>query len=202
MHANEEHWNGVYGKRSPTEVSWYQAESTLSLELLSACNAGPVAPVIDIGAGASTLVDGLLARGYRDITLLDISERALEETRRRLGEAAVSYLVADITCWKPERSYRVWHDRAVFHFLTDSDARRAYRDALTAAVSTGGHVVLGTFALDGPERCSGLPVQRYSSESLAHEFEGVLRLVEARADRHRTPSGSEQSFTFVRFERA
>lgn len=199
MGDRSEHWNGVYSKRAPHEVSWFQTEARLSLALIDACHISPAAAVLDVGAGASTLADGLIARGYTDISLLDIAETAFTETRRRLSGAAVEYLVADVTEWVPERSYTLWHDRAVFHFLTEETQRAAYRRALTAAVPPGGHVILGTFALDGPERCSGLPVQRYSAASLAEGFAGLLRPVEERCERHLTPSGVEQSFVFVRF---
>jgi SAM-dependent methyltransferase len=197
-----EHWNGVYQKRAPNEVSWFQSEARTSLELIEACRCSSSASVVDIGAGASTLVDGLLLRGYADVTLVDIAESALAVTRARLSaDGTVNYVVADITAWSPARTFDIWHDRAVFHFLTEPEDRAAYRRTLSSAVPAGSHVILGTFAADGPERCSGLPVQRYSPEALAAEFADVLSPVETRTERHRTPGGSEQAFVFVRFTR-
>lgn len=196
------HWNDVYGKRAAHEVSWYQAEASTSLALIEACGLARTDAVLDVGAGASTLVDGLLARGFSDITLLDIAESALESTRRRLPpDAPVHYAVADLTAWTPQRTFALWHDRAVFHFLTEESQRAAYRAALAAAIPHGQYAIIATFHLDGPERCSGLPVQRYSAESLATAFEGELRPLEARREHHRTPGGSEQSFVYVRFQR-
>lgn len=201
MSSRSEHWNDVYAKRTPTEVSWFQPEARLSLELVEACGVATRASIIDVGAGASTFADGLVAKGYSDITLLDIAEQAFAATRARMPDAPLQYLVADVTAWRPERTYDVWHDRAVFHFLTESAQRLAYRNALVSAVQPGGHVILGTFAMDGPERCSNLPVQRYSASTLAQEFSGALRAVEERSERHATPSGTQQSFVFVRFVR-
>lgn len=199
MNDQAEHWRAVYEKRPATEVSWFQREATTSLALVAACELQTSAAILDIGAGASTFADGLIERGFTDLTLLDLAAAALADTRRRLPSAPIQYIAADITKWSPPRTFDLWHDRAVFHFLTDTDDRGAYRAALAKAIHPGAHVIVGTFALDGPERCSGLPVQRYSSSSLAREFDGLLRPVESRAERHRTPSGAEQSFVFVRF---
>jgi SAM-dependent methyltransferase len=199
--STTEHWNAVYARKAPNEVSWFQAEATASIALIEACRVQHSAAILDVGAGASTLVDGLLARGYADITLLDIAANALAATRARLPSAPIHFEVADITSWQPPRQFDVWHDRAVFHFLTQASDRLAYRAALLRAVPAAGHVIIGTFADDGPERCSGLPVQRYSAQALAQEFVGALRPVESRALRHVTPGGSEQSFIFLRFER-
>lgn len=199
-----EHWDHVYRTKDATEVSWFQPEPTVSIEAVQRSGFDLDAAILDVGAGASRLVDGLLALGYRDITLLDVSEAALGVVRDRLRDAAlgrVQYVAADITEWQPERKYPVWHDRAVYHFLVDPADRAAYRRAVDAAVPPGGAVVLGTFALDGPEKCSGLPVQRHSVESLQQEFEDLLRVVETRTEKHTTPSGGTQSFLFVRFVR-
>jgi SAM-dependent methyltransferase len=199
--STSDHWNAVYARKAPHEVSWFQTEATASLDLIEACRVPRSAAILDVGAGASTLVDGLLARGYNNITLLDIASTALAETRARLPDALIQCEVADITTWQPARQFDVWHDRAVFHFLTRASDRLAYRAALLRAVPVAGRVIIGTFADDGPDRCSGLPVQRYSAQALAHEFAGALQPVESRALRHVTPGGSEQSFIFVRFER-
>jgi SAM-dependent methyltransferase len=201
MVGRAEHWNSVYEQKAATEVSWYQPEAAVSLELFDACRLPNTAAIVDIGAGASTFVDGVLARGYTDITLLDISERALRVTRERLPHAQLKCQVGDVTGWQPPRSFDLWHDRAVFHFLTEASDRDAYRSVLAAALPSGAHAIIGTFALDGPERCSGLPVQRYSAETLAAELGTLLRPIESRSQRHRTPGGSEQAFVFVRFER-
>jgi SAM-dependent methyltransferase len=201
MFNRTQHWDGVYEHKAADQVSWFQPEASVSLELFAACRLPLTAAIVDVGAGASTFVDGLVARGYSNITLLDISERALAVTRERLGRPELQFAVADITTWRAPRSFDLWHDRAVFHFLTEARDREAYRQVMAAALPTGAQAIIGTFALDGPERCSGLSVQRYSAETLAAELQSVLRPVDSRSQRHITPSGSEQHFVFVRFER-
>jgi SAM-dependent methyltransferase len=198
--AKAAHWDGVHGARRDSEHSWFEDEPALSLELVLA-HAGPAEPVIDIGAGTSRLADRLLARGYADITLLDLSAAAMAATRARLGpEAAgrVAWIVADVADWAPPRAWRLWHDRAAFHFLTAPEDRRAYVAAMAAGVAPGGTAVLMTFAEDGPERCSGLAVQRWSPEALAAEIEalapGAFAPMGARRWAHRTPKGAEQRF--------
>ena len=157
----------------------------------------------DVGAGASTLALELLQLGYRDVTLLDVAEPALEVARRRLphDDPRVSTVVADVTSWEPPRTFALWHDRAVFHFLTEEAQRDAYRRTLRAALVPGSRAILATFALDGPERCSGLPVRRYDAVTLAAELRSVLRPIESRHEVHRTPTGSPQSFLYTLFER-
>lgn len=200
-----QHWQDVYTRKDDREVSWYEPEATLSLELIERC--GPLAKdarIIDIGGGASRLVDGLLARGYEAVSVLDIAAPALDKTRARLGaEAAarVTWHVTDITRFAPSAPYAVWHDRAVFHFLTADDDKRAYADLVARAVTPGGHLILGTFALDGPERCSGLPVARYDAEGIATVLGTAFTRVESLAHTHTTPSGNTQRFTFARFMR-
>jgi len=192
----------VYATKKPTEVSWFQPAASLSLELIANLALPPSAPVLDVGAGASTLADGLLTRGFRDITLLDITDAALGVARNRIGDRdEVHYVIADIAEWIPSRQYAVWHDRAVFHFLVDEWRRAAYRRALEAAVPVGAHAIISTFALDGPERCSGLPVQRYSSETLAKELGSSFRTIDASRELHVTPAGGPQSFAYTVFER-
>lgn len=196
------HWNEVYRTRAETEVSWFQTSADLSLELIENAGQDRAAPVLDVGAGASTLVDGLLARGFTDVTLLDIASTAFDAVRARIGERGeVTYVAADITTWTPPRQFMIWHDRAVFHFMTTDEQRAAYRRALGAAVPRGGHVILATFAEDGPERCSGLSVSRYSADELALELAGLLTLVAARRHVHTTPKGAPQGFTFALFTR-
>jgi trans-aconitate methyltransferase len=185
-------------------VSWFQVHPDYSLELIEAAGLAASEPIIDVGGGASRLVDHLLEVGHMDLTVLDISEAALERAGARLGKAAlkVHWLVADITAWKPERQYRLWHDRAVFHFLTDAADRAAYRRALDSALAPGGTAIIASFAPDGPERCSGLPVQRYSPESLAAELGSGYKLKQSRSEDHVTPLRRIQRFQYSVFERS
>ena len=201
--AREAHWNAVYTEKPDTEVSWFERTPETSLALISDTGTGTGAAIIDIGGGSSRLVDALLGEGYRGVTVLDLSERALANAKARLGERAtqVAWIVADITAWKPERLYDVWHDRAAFHFLTDLADRRAYVATLTDALRSGGHAIIGTFALDGPERCSGLPIVRYSPASLAEELGPSFSLVAEQSHEHRTPAGRVQRFQFSCFMR-
>lgn len=197
----QDHWSRVYEEKAPSSVSWYQAEPEPSLRALDRFGARPSSSFIDIGGGASNLVDALLGRGWRDVTVLDIAAPALEAARARLGPEAekVHWEVADITEWQPSRRYDVWHDRAVFHFLTAPEQREAYRRALLAGVSPGGLVIMATFALDGPERCSGLPARRYDPAGLAAELGAAFRLIEGWREEHVTPWGSRQSFNWCAF---
>jgi len=197
------HWEAVYGSKAENEVSWFQEEPATSIEFIRHCGGGRDVPVIDIGGGESRLVDRLLDAGYGDVTVLDLSEHALEHTKARLGTRAqsVSWIAADITAWTPSRQYRLWHDRAVLHFLNGAEERSAYRRALLDAVAPGGCVVISTFALDGPEKCSGLPVARYSPESLADRLGAGFTLVESRRHVHHTPWRTTQAFQYSRFTR-
>jgi hypothetical protein len=203
-HAEQkQHWENVYAKKAENEVSWFQAEPVTSLEFIRRCGAGTDASIIDIGGGESRLVDRLLDAGYSDITILDLSENAIAATQKRLGTRAAraQWIVADIADWRPSRKYRLWHDRAVLHFLTDPLDRQAYVANLLAATDPGSCIVISTFALDGPEKCSGLPVVRYSAETLAAELGPRVRLVDTQRDDHATPWGSIQRFQFSRFTR-
>ena len=203
MPTTREHWEKVYATKSPTQVSWYQPHPGLSLRLIRSVTPGVSASVLDVGGGASLLVDALLSAGYFDVTVLDISQTALDRSRERLGQIAdnVSWIAADVTQWRPPRTWDVWHDRAVFHFLTVTEDQDAYIAALKIATHTGSVVVISTFALDGPEHCSGLPVQRYDAASLAArmgaEFDSVSEALEA----HMTPWGSTQSFAYALLRR-
>lgn len=200
----KQHWEEVYRQKAEDQVSWFQVHPDYSLELIHAAGVAPGEALIDVGGGASRLVDHLLAEGYRDLTVLDIAEAALERAGRRLGGDAlrVQWLVADVTRWQPPRRYRLWHDRAVFHFLTESADRVAYREALLAALAPGGHAVIASFAPDGPEKCSGLPVQRYSPATLAAELGRGFRLTAGREETHVTPAGKLQRFQYSVFEKA
>jgi len=192
------HWDGVYTSRQPTEVSWYQAEPTRSLELLRGAGAGPDTAVIDIGGGDSTFVDAVLAAHLGRVTVLDISGAALARAQARLGARAreVAWIEADVTRVELKaQAFDVWHDRAVFHFLTRAEDRARYVATAAAALRPGGVLLISTFALDGPTRCSGLEVARYGPAELAREFGPGFALERSFADVHRTPGGTEQRFT-------
>lgn len=197
----QEHWTRVYEEKAPASVSWYQPTPEPSLSALKRLRASEPSSLIDVGGGASNLVDALLERGWKDVTVLDIAAPALEAAKARLGPLAdkVHWEVVDITEWHPDRTYDVWHDRAVFHFLTEPKQRDAYRRALLAGLAPGGLVIMATFALDGPERCSGLPVKRYDAEGLAEEMSDTLRLIEGWREEHVTPWGATQSFNWCAF---
>ena len=197
------HWQAVYATKPVTGVSWYQEEPAPSLDLLDIVRATSESALIDIGGGASVLVDRLLALGYRDLTVLDISETALATARKRIGPAAdrIDWIVSDVTTWQPARTYAVWHDRAAFHFLTRKEDQAAYVERLRSALRTGGHAIIGTFAPDGPERCSGLPVRRHDAESLAAALGTGFRLIDSRRHEHTTPWGAIQRFHFGTFRK-
>jgi trans-aconitate methyltransferase len=197
------HWDHVYATKGEAEVSWFQDSPAISLDMIRAANPDHRAAIIDIGGGASRLVDALLQDGYRDIAVLDLSANALDAAKKRLGRAAstIDWIVADATAWQPAKTYDVWHDRAAFHFLTDPGDRAAYVDRLRSAIAPGGHIIIATFAPDGPEKCSGLPVQRHDSASLAAELGPEFELVETRSETHHTPWHSTQAFQFSRFRR-
>lgn len=196
---NKAHWEAIYETKKPHEVSWFQREATISLALIDRVAPASTSAVIDVGGGASTLVDGLLAAGYRNVTVLDLSSAALAEARRRLGPAgaAVNWLEADVLeADLPQRAFDVWHDRAVFHFLTAGTDRARYLAQVRRAVQPGGHLLVATFAQDGPTRCSGLPVARYTPGALHQEFGAGFRLLESVREEHVTPSGTKQAFVY------
>jgi SAM-dependent methyltransferase len=206
MAGGQEHWNGVYGARSEDELTWFEATPALSLELVRA-NLQPGEPFIDIGAGASRLVDVLLEEGFGPLTVLDLSGAALAVSRQRLGARGddVAWIEADITTWEPDRPYAIWHDRAVFHFLTEAEDRAGYARALSGALRAGGIAIVATFADDGPEKCSGLPVVRYAPEALAQELDRLLpsrfEVLDARRHMHVTPKGNRQRFQYSVFRK-
>ena len=188
-------WDATYRERGD-DVSWFETSPDTSLELIDGLGLDRSAAIVDVGGGASTLVDHLLDEGFVELTVLDLSGVALERARARLGDArAVDWVHADVLAWEPTRSFDLWHDRAVFHFLTEPAARRSYLDLLRRTVTTG-WALIATFAPDGPESCSGLPVQRYSSDDLAQVLEG-FEVVATRRHVHTTPWGAEQPFTYV-----
>lgn len=193
------HWEEVYETKDATKVSWFQENPDLSLQLIEGTCVGSLAQVIDVGGGASTLVDNLLDRNYQNITVLDISESALQVAQERIGSQAnlVTWLDADITQIQlPYQFYDVWHDRAVFHFLTRASDRQKYVEAVMHSVKAGGHVIVATFDIDGPSRCSGLEIVRYNSDSLHHEFGDKFNLVHSTSESHETPFGTEQKFIY------
>lgn len=193
------HWDTVYRTKAPDAVSWYRPHLDTSIDLITRVAPDISAAIIDVGGGESTLVDDLLARGYRDVSVLDISPTAIEVARKRIGEAArqVAWIVADITQVElPNKRYDLWHDRAVFHFLTRQDQRTAYVQQVAASVKVGGHVIVATFGPEGPTQCSSLDVVRYDSQTLHAEFGGHFRLMQSAAELHQTPFGTTQQFVY------
>jgi SAM-dependent methyltransferase len=193
------HWEKVYKTKTPEAVSWYRPHLETSLGLIERAAGGESASVIDVGGGESTLVDDLLARGYNDITVLDVSQTAVDVTKKRLGLVAeqIHWFVADITEAHLEPgAYDVWHDRAFFHFLTATEQRIAYVRQVAHAVKPGGHVIIGTFGPEGPTQCSGLDVIRYDTDSLHAQFGPRFRVEESSKELHRTPFGTTQQFLY------
>jgi ubiquinone/menaquinone biosynthesis C-methylase UbiE len=198
----DQHWEQVYRSRSTTEVSWYRAHLERSLESIRRIAPSPNAAILDVGAGASTLVDDLLSAGYTRLTVLDIAASALESTRARLGKRAteVNWLVGNVLDIElPAHHFDVWHDRAVFHFLTSASDRQAYVAQMTAALRPGGHVLIATFGPEGPLRCSGLEVVRYDAQSLSKELGKAFRLIDCTLEHHETPAGATQQFLHALF---
>jgi SAM-dependent methyltransferase len=196
-----QHWEDVYGRKAADDVSWYRPHLDRSLSFVDAAHLDPAtAAIIDVGAGASTFADDLISKGFRDITLLDISSRALAVTKERLGsrQDGLTWLVGDATAIDlPNARYDFWHDRAVFHFLVDASARHRYVASAEKAVKSDGHVLVGTFGPDGPTKCSGLEVCRYTPEELSASFGAAFELVGQDIEVHTTPWGSPQSFVYA-----
>jgi 2-polyprenyl-3-methyl-5-hydroxy-6-metoxy-1,4-benzoquinol methylase len=197
------HWQNVYATKAEKEVSWFQENPAPSLDLIAATGIRSDADIIDVGGGASRLVDSLLEKGFSRVTVLDLSANALDEAKKRLGRRAdgIDWIAADVTAWEPSRRYDLWHDRAAFHFLTDAADREAYVVRLKKAVRASGNVIIATFALDGPEKCSGLPIMRYDPEAVASALGLEFDLVDSRRHDHVTPGGNTQRFQFSRFLR-
>ena len=197
--STQDHWQHVYEQKRPDEVSWYQPHLARSLAFIRAAGLAPGARIVDVGGGASTLVDDLLAEGYRNLAVVDLADAALAAARARLGDRAgqVDWIVGDVTKpLLPEASVDFWHDRAVFHFLTEVDARAAYLAQVARTVKPGGHVLVATFGLDGPQTCSGLPVARYDAPGIHAVFGEAFEKVGEAAEQHATPWGSVQSFVY------
>ena len=192
-----DHWENVYTTKADDSVSWFEQSPAFSLELIAATGIKS-ASVIDIGGGASRLVDTLVAEGHNHVAVLDLSAHALDIAKSRMGHNAgtVEWIVGNVTTWKPAHQYDIWHDRAVFHFLTDQADRTAYVRQVMKSVKPGGHVIVATFAPDGPDQCSGLPVARYDPEQLHGEFGPSFELLEHATEEHKTPWGSVQHFVY------
>jgi len=198
------HWEKVYSDKPSELLGWYKPRLQTSLTWIKELILDADDSIIDVGGGASTLVDDLLGAGYRSITVLDISEKALSSVKARLGKKAelVTWMNGEITSVDlPARQYRLWHDRAAFHFLTEPDQQRKYRDQLLKALKPGGHVVIGAFAPQAPPMCSGLPVQRYSHDQLSNTLGAEFELVRHQKERHFTPGGVEQMYLYCHFLR-
>lgn len=197
------HWEKVYATKASSEVSWYQPIPVLSLELIRATGVSPAAGILDVGGGTSNLVDHLLADGYSDLSVLDIASNALAQARARLGVAGsrVNWIQADVLNLRVERRYDVWHDRAVFHFILEPDARELYLETLRRALAPDGHVILATFGTGGPTRCSNLPVQRYSAEEVCALLGDDFLMESQHTEQHQTPWGSPQEFFYGRWRR-
>lgn len=192
------HWEGVYREKDDSQLSWHQDDPAISLELCDVAGIDSRSSVIDIGGGTSRFAARLIERGLSDVSVLDVSEAALDRSRRHLGPEGeqIKWIAADVTSWSPDRRYDLWHDRAVFHFLVDEDDRTAYRDRLCRCVRPGGHAIIATFALDGPKTCSGLPVARYDPDRLTKALGDRFTLVARRSHTHNTPWGGDQSFQY------
>jgi SAM-dependent methyltransferase len=200
----KDHWEAVYTTtKDEADVSWFQDSPVPSLELIEQTRPSKDAAIIDVGGGASRLADGLLERGFRRVTVLDISAAALDLAALRLGRRAseVQWIVDDVTAWEPAQRFDIWHDRAAFHFLVEAADRAAYIARLKQALVPGGYAIIGSFAADGPETCSGLPVHRYDAAGLARELGEDFALVDSRPHDHATPWNAQQRFQFSMFRR-
>lgn len=203
MRPSGDHWEGVYRRIPAESTSWFQVRPTLSLAMIEAAGVGPEDAIIDVGGGASTLTQTLAAAGYRDLTVVDVSATALRLNRERLAHPApgLHWIESDILDFDPPRHYDLWHDRALFHFMTGPRQRDAYRAVLERALAPGGHAIIATFALDGPERCSGLPVRRYDGARLLDVLGDTFDIVSERHETHLTPAGKDQSFAWFLLRR-
>ncbi len=197
MNPLKSHWENIYQTKSPSEVSWYQTYPALSLQLIQKTGITSE-PLIDVGGGASILTDYLLEQGLRNLTVLDLSAAALQQIKDRLGDKAhqIHWIEADVTQFQPSQSYFCWHDRAVFHFLTNAEARRCYVDKVKSAISYNGYVIIATFAINGPKKCSGLEIVQYDDEKIRAEFGASFTLLEVQHETHLTPAGVEQNFSY------
>jgi ubiquinone/menaquinone biosynthesis C-methylase UbiE len=202
--SDREHWQSVYKTKNPTDLSWYQSRLEKSLEFISAAGIPLNASILDVGGGASNLADDLLAKKYERLTVLDLSSEALEKAKERLANLAdkVTWIEADITKVSfPANSFDLWHDRAVFHFLTGSEQRQSYLKVLRDSLKPGGFLIMATFSLEGPLKCSGLEVMRYSPETLSRELGEEFQLLKSSRERHQTPFDTFQNFIYCLYQR-
>jgi len=197
------HWEKVYTTKAPTGMSWFQVDPAVSLELIALTGVSHAQKIIDVGGGASILVDKLLEKGFEDLTVLDISSAALNSNKERLGNCStnVIWIESDVTEFVPAQKYDLWHDRAVFHFLTDPQDRKKYRKVLNEALNPGGHVIIATFSLEGPLKCSELNVERYSPAKMKNEFGRSFEFIKSVDEVHGTPWNTEQKFTYCYFKK-
>jgi SAM-dependent methyltransferase len=200
-HTSKNHWDNVYETKNPNQVSWTQAVPKTSLDFIHSFGVDKSAKIIDIGGGDSTLVDYLLEEGFENITVLDISKNALAKAKKRLGEKGkyIQWIVSDVTQFKPETTYDVWHDRATFHFLTTAEDVATYMDTARKAVT--GYLTIGTFSEDGPDKCSGLAIKKYSEEKLSSELKNGFNKIRCITENHITPFDTAQQFLFCSFKR-
>tara|TARA_B100000029_G_C17532764_1_gene943842 strand:- start:510 stop:1121 length:612 start_codon:yes stop_codon:yes gene_type:complete len=201
--TDKTHWNNIYNKKSPNEVSWYQPTPNISLNLIESLKVDKNDSIIDIGGGASTFVDNLLKKQYEKVTVFDLSENALNHSRKRLNEEGekIVWVVGDIIVHKFEKKYKVWHDRAVFHFLTTPEHQKKYIECLENFLENKGYLIISTFAEDGPLKCSGLEIVRYSKEELIKKMPDNLSLVQFQKETHISPTGKEQKFNYWVFQK-
>ena len=199
----KDHWENIYKDKSPLEVSWYQKTPTVSLELIKKLTLTNSDFIIDVGGGASTLVDCLIKDGFINITVLDLSSNALAHTQQRLGEKSslVEWEVEDVTKFAARHKYDLWHDRAVFHFLTDKNDREKYRQVLEVSVKVGGHIIIAAFSIGGPTKCSGLDIVQYDADKLKSELGDNFTFIEEQFEKHATPAGKEQAFGYYVFSK-
>ncbi|MGV7235009.1 MAG: class I SAM-dependent methyltransferase [Nitrosomonadaceae bacterium] len=199
-----EHWEAIYTSKSADQVGWYSLHLETSMRWIAELKLAPKDPIIDIGGGASTLVDDLLGSGHKDLSVLDLSEKAIHLTKERLGKASrsVTWLQGNVTEIElPSQHFKLWHDRAVFHFLVDPEIQQMYRDVVLKTVMKGGYFIIGTFTTNAPPQCSGLPVQRHTPDTLSNTFGKELELKQYNKEIHKTPSGIEQAYVYCLFQR-
>lgn len=203
MKKLKEHWEQVYGEKQINEVSWYQPKPETSLDFINDFELNKDEKIIDVGGGDSFLVDHLLSSGFTDVTVLDISETAISRAKERLGKKAdkITWIVEDAASFRPKHTYKLWHDRAAFHFLTEEDQIKNYLESLDKAVAKGGYVIMGAFSEKGPEKCSGIPVKQYSLHEMNDLFKDKFETLECKNIDHITPSKSVQNFTFCTFKK-
>lgn len=201
--SRKDHWEGVYKEKTSLKVSWYQKKPVISVSLIQNLPLEKDEHIIDVGGGASTLVDHLIEEGFKNITVLDLSSNALSHAKQRMGSTAdtINWKVEDVTNFSPEYNYSLWHDRAVFHFLTETNDREKYKKVLASSVREGGYVIIAAFTVGGPTKCSGLDIVQYDAEKLKNELGPTFKLVDETSEIHITPAGKEQSFGYYVFNK-